>query len=117
MIDLITNITDAPGANTVQVDVYNKTLAPGAELRVPADLVDSKLRTLEKSGLIAIGSLPSWYTAAKKRKSRALTEDEMKARRVKPEIKVPPKKKETKDKALTPALPVEVVTELKINRG
>jgi len=81
LVVLIVNITDAPGAKPVQVDVFNKTLDPGAHIRIPADLVDSKLRALESNGLIAIGSLPPWYEAAKKRKGRALTDDE-KAKRI-----------------------------------
>lgn len=86
MVVLIVNITDAPGANPVQVDIYNKTLDPGAQIRIPADLVDAKLRSLEKSGLIAIGGLPPWYEAAKKRKGKALTSEEMAKR-----IVIPPK--------------------------
>jgi hypothetical protein len=97
LVVLIVNITDAPGANPVQVDVYNKTLDPGAQVRIPADLVDSKLRALEKSGLIAIGSLPPWYEAAKKRKGRALSAEEMANRIVSPKANVVPIKAGNKE--------------------
>ena len=80
MVVLVVNITDSPGSTPVQADVYNKTLAPGAEIRIPADLINEKLRALERNGLIAIGSLPSWYTTAKKRKGKVLSENQMKAR-------------------------------------
>ena len=68
MIVLIVNLTDAPGKDPVQVDIYNKTLDPGAHIRIPAALVNAKIRALEKQGLIAIDKLPAWYEAAKKKK-------------------------------------------------
>lgn len=80
MVVLITNLTDAPGHATgpTQIDIYNKTLDPGSQLKLPADLVDKKVRSLAegKAPLIAIGSLPPWYIAAKKRKGTPLTNEE-----------------------------------------
>jgi hypothetical protein len=73
---LITNLTDAPGKDPIQVDIYNKTLDPGTHIKLPADLVNGKIRALENSGLISIGNLPPWYVAAKKRKGRELTAEE-----------------------------------------
>lgn len=84
MIVDIVNITDGPGKAPVQVDIYNKTLDPGQSLRIPLELVTEKLRKLEKEGLIAIGSLPPWYLAAKKRVGRTLTPEEMAQRVVTP---------------------------------
>lgn len=88
MVVLIVNITDAPGSSPVQVDVYNKTLDPGAFIRIPADLVDSRLRALEVKGLIAIGGLPPWYEAAKKKKGKRLSDEEKANRIVSPPVKV-----------------------------
>jgi hypothetical protein len=85
LVVIITNITDAPGRNPTQVDVYNKTISPGGALRIPADLVTRKIRALEEAGLIAVGNLPSWYTAAKQRKGRALTPEEQAQRIVTPQ--------------------------------
>jgi hypothetical protein len=68
VVVLIVNLTDAPGKDPVQVDIYNKTLDPGAHIRIPAALVNAKIRALEKQGLIAIDKLPAWYEAAKKKK-------------------------------------------------
>lgn len=83
MIVIITNLTDGPGKTPTQVDIYNKTVEPGGVLNIPAGLIDAKLRNLEKSGLISIGSVPSWYTAAKAklRAGRILTSEE-RAKRV-----------------------------------
>lgn len=80
MIVQVTNITDGPGKSPAQVDIYNKTLDPGVTLRLPAELINEKVRKLEEAGLIAIGQLPSWYTAAKSRKGRSLTAEEMQKR-------------------------------------
>jgi hypothetical protein len=115
MVVLITNVTDAPGKNPAQVDIYNKTLAPGAQIKIPADLVTTKLRSLETRGLIVIGNLPPWYLTAKRR-SKPLSEAERQKRQVKP---VPPplpqpvlnKGPEKKDKKQ------EVVEEPTIKRG
>lgn len=84
MVVTVTNLTDGPGKTPVQVDIYNKTLDPGGILRLPAELVDSKIRTLEKAGLVAIGPLPAWYSAAKQRKGRVLSKEEQMKRLVQP---------------------------------
>ena len=97
---LITNLTDAPGKDPIQVDIYNKTLDPGSYIKLPADLVTQKIRSLESSGLIAIGSLPPWYVAAKKRKGRPLTPEEKQQMQVSPPAPVVPLKvKENKEKS------------------
>lgn len=85
----ITNVTDAAGKSPRQIDIYNKTLDPGDSVKVPSELVDEKIRSLEKDGYIAIGQVPSWYAAAKSRKGRgrSLTVEEL-ARRI---SKPPPK--------------------------
>jgi hypothetical protein len=83
MVVLITNVTDAPGKNPTHVDVYNKTLSPGAQIRIPIDLVTKKIRTLEDRGLVAIGNLPPWYVTAQRR-SKPLTEEEKQKRQVTP---------------------------------
>lgn len=80
---LITNITDIPGKNPTQVDIYNKTLAPGGSITLPADLVNQKLRAIEERGLIAIGNLPPWYVTAK-RHSKSLSKEEKQKRQVVP---------------------------------
>lgn len=87
MVVLITNVTDAPGKNPIQVDIYNKTLSPGSQIRIPADLVTKKIRELEDSGLIAIGNLPPWYLTAK-RHSKPLSAIERQKRIVRPTISV-----------------------------
>ncbi len=84
MVVDITNLTDGPGRTPTQVAVYNTTLDPGKTVRVPAELVDQKLRTLEKSGLISIGALPAWYAAAKQRKGKSLSKEEQQKRIVQP---------------------------------
>lgn len=83
---LIANLTDAPGKDPIQVDIYNKTLDPGAQIKLPADLVDKKIRSLEERGLIAIGSLPPWYLATKIKKGRPLSLEEKKKRQVSPAV-------------------------------
>lgn len=85
MVVLITNVTDAPGKNPIQVDIYNKTLSPGSQIRIPADLVTKKIRELEDSGLIAVGNLPPWYLTAKRR-SKPLSDIEKQKRMVRPPI-------------------------------
>lgn len=110
MVVLITNVTDAPGKNSTQVDIYNKTLSPGAQIRIPADLVTKKIRSLEEGGLIAIGNLPPWYLTAKKR-SKPLSEEEKQKRLVQPPP-IPLKfEKNKKDR------PVEVLEEPIAKRG
>jgi hypothetical protein len=83
MVVLITNVTDAPGKNPTHVDVYNKTISPGAQIKIPADLITKKIRTLEDRGLIVIGNLPPWYVTAKRR-SKPLSEEERQKRNVTP---------------------------------
>lgn len=97
MVVLITNVTDAPGKNPTHVDVYNKTLSPGAQIKIPIDLVTKKIRALEDRGLVAIGNLPPWYVTAK-RKSRPLTEEEKQKRQVTPQPEPIPLRPEKLDK-------------------
>lgn len=105
MIVEITNVTDGPGRTPTQVDIYNKTLDPGVSIKLPAELVDRKVRALEKQGLICIGQVPAWYLGAKTRKGRSLSAEERQKRIVKaapvPEpvpLKTPePKKEPAKD--------------------
>ncbi len=82
MIVEIINITDAPGRTPTQVDIYNKTIDPGVSLKLPAELVDKKVRSLEDQGLIAIGRVPPWYATAKQRKGKPLSSEERKRRQV-----------------------------------
>jgi hypothetical protein len=86
----ITNLTDGPSRTPVQVAIYNVTLDPGKTLRLPAELVDDKVRSLEKSGVISIGSLPPWYTAAKEKKGKSLSMEEQAKRVVRPLSPVQP---------------------------
>lgn len=83
---LITNMTDAPGhpKGPMQIDIHNRTISPGDQLRLPADLVNKKIKELEEQGLIAIGQMPAWYLAAKRRPSRALSQEERDRRQVPP---------------------------------
>jgi hypothetical protein len=82
----ITNLTDGPGKTPMQVAIYNATLDPGKTLRLPAELVDAKVRSLEKSGVISIGPLPPWYAAAKAKKGRSLSKEEQERRTVQPPV-------------------------------
>lgn len=93
MIVEIINITDAPGGTPTQVDIYNKTIDPGVSIKLPAELVDKKVRALEDQGLIAIGRVPPWYATAKQRKGKALTAAEKSRRTVQPKP-TPPGKSE-----------------------
>ena len=104
MIVLITNVTDAPGGKLQprQVDIYNKTLGPGEATRIPAELVDKRVRLLEKEGLIAIGALPSWYKAAKARTGKRLTDEQKRKLTVRPK---PPEKVEKPKKEKILSLP------------
>lgn len=86
----VTNLTDSPGKTPVQVAIYSKTLDPGDSIRLPAELLDAKVRSLETAGLISIGSLPSWYAALKAKKGRSLSAEEQAKRIVSsPPAKVP----------------------------
>ena len=84
MIVLVTNLTDAPGhaRGPTQVDIYNKTLNPGASIKIPADLVDRKIRLLAEGDapLISIGNLPPWYVTAKTSRGKPLSAEERKRR-------------------------------------
>ena len=119
MIVTITNVTDASGGKNqpTQVDIYNKTLDPGASMRIPAELIDKRVRALANEGLIAIGSLPSWYTAAKTRSGKKLTDEEKRNLTVrKPEAPPAPAPSPKKEKPTAPkpeaeqskAVPVEI---------
>lgn len=110
MVVLITNVTDAPGKNPTQVDIYNKTLSPGSQIRIPANLVTKQIRQLEDSGFIAIGNLPPWYLTAK-RKGKPLSDVEKQRRMVKPPISL---KSEKLDKSKKVA---EVTEEPVAKRG
>jgi hypothetical protein len=92
---LITNLTDAPGSLTppTQVDIYNKTIGPGDILKLPANLIDKKIRTLEVQGIISIGQVPSWYANAKAKKGKVLSPEE-KAKRISRSSQDIPKKVE-----------------------
>lgn len=107
MVVNITNITDGPGRNPVQVDIYNKTLAPGSSVKIPADLVTKRLRDLEAQGTIAIGRLPPWYVSAKSRRGRALTPEEKASRTVIPSSSSAPVVEKVEKKP-TPTTHVEV---------
>lgn len=95
MVVLITNVTDT-GNQPTHVDIYNKTLAPGAQIKIPMDLVNKNLRSLEERGLIAIGNLPPWYLTAKRR-SKPLSEEERQKRLVTP-APIKSEKPDKKDK-------------------
>ena len=92
MIVEVTNITDGPGRTPTQVDLYNKILDPGGSLKLPAELIDSKVRKLEERGLICIGPVPPWYASAKMRVGRSLTMAEMQKCTPPAPVKVEPKK-------------------------
>jgi hypothetical protein len=93
MVVVITNISDEPGDQKVSpatVDVWNKTLAPGASMNLPAELVNQKVRQLEMQGLIAIGRVPPWYVRAKQRgRGRELSAEERQKRMVVPPPQAP----------------------------
>ncbi len=96
MVVLITNVTDT-GKHPTHVDIYNKTLSPGAQIKIPIDLVNKNLRALEERGLIAIGNLPPWYLTAKRR-SKPLSEEERQKRLVTQALPKPEKLDKEKDK-------------------
>lgn len=84
MVVTIINITDAPESKKppTRLAIYTTHLDPGDELKLPASMVDARLRKLESDGYIAIGQLPSWYAASKARKNgrRPLTAKELEER-------------------------------------
>jgi hypothetical protein len=110
MVVLITNVTDALGGKhpPTQVDVYNKTLDPGSSLRIPAELIDKRVRALATAGLIAIGALPSWYTAAKARTGKRITDEEKKKLVVRVLPLAPPKKEKPAPPKVTPVEPEKI---------
>lgn len=75
----VINLTDGPGHNPEQLDIYNKTLNPGESIKIPAELVDEKLRKMSEGekAKIAIGQAPSWYVASKLRRGKELTREEI----------------------------------------
>lgn len=102
MIVLITNLTDAPGhgKGPTQIDIYNKTLNPGQQIKLPADLVSQKIRALAEgeAPIISIGNLPPWYVTAKTRKGVPLTAEERQKRM---ETRQAPPKATTKEKKVS----------------
>jgi len=73
----IVNLTDGPGKKPTQVDIYNRVLSPGDSIKIPAELVDHRLRAMADTGQISIGPVPSWYAAAKIHKARILSSEEI----------------------------------------
>jgi hypothetical protein len=102
MVVDVTNLTDGPNKTPIQVAIYNRTLDPGETIRLPAELVTSKIRVLEKQGLISIGALPAWYASAKTRKGRVLTPEQQAARTVIPDPETLPEVTSI-ESAVTPA--------------
>lgn len=70
MVVSILNVTDAPASKKppTRVAIYTTYLDPGEELKLPAAMVDARLRKLETDGYVVIGQVPSWYEASKARK-------------------------------------------------
>lgn len=94
MVVNIVNITDAPESKLAptRLAIYTTVLDPGEELKLPASMVDARIRKLEKQGYIVIGQVPSWYAASKARKmgSKVLTREEATARLKKAPAPTPP---------------------------
>ncbi len=86
MVVDITNLTDGPGKTPTQVALYNVTLEPGATVRLPAELVDAKVRSLEARGLVSIGALPGWYSTGRSKKGKVLSAEEQAKRTVRPPV-------------------------------
>jgi hypothetical protein len=86
MVVSITNVTDAPESKKTptRLAIYSVLLDPGDELKLPAPMVDARLRKLEADGYIIIGQLPSWYAASKAKKvgrrTVPLTQEELEKR-------------------------------------
>jgi len=112
----VTNITDGPGHTPVQVDIYNKTLDPGVSIKLPAELVDLKVRALETQGLICIGQIPAWYIGAKKHRGRELTIEEQQKRITKPLITLAAVKAQELKKAILKVSEEETPEELERKR-
>jgi hypothetical protein len=79
MVVEITNLTDAVASKVrpTQISIYSQKLNPGEVLKLPAHMVDARLRELEKSGYIGIGPVPSWYAASKAKRGRVLSADDV----------------------------------------
>ncbi len=93
MVVVIYNITDVPESKKTptRLAIYTTHLDPGEELRLPASMVDARLRKLETDGFITIGQLPSWYQASKmKRQGRGQPKDSKELEK----LVVKPKKEE-----------------------
>src|SRR6185369_14961677 len=86
MIVSIINITDGPESKKTptRLAIYTAHLDPGEELKLPASMIDTRIKNLEKQGYIVIGQLPSWYEASKSNKlgRKVLTQKELEARLV-----------------------------------
>jgi hypothetical protein len=82
MVVEIINITDGPHSDPELVEIYSKTLSPGESIKIPAELVDERLRQLAEGDnpKIAIGQAPSWYLASKIRRGKELTKEEIQKR-------------------------------------
>lgn len=82
MVVEIINITDGPHCDPELVEIYSKTLSPGESIKIPAELVDERLRQLAEGDnpKIAIGQAPSWYLASKIRRGKELTAEEVQRR-------------------------------------
>lgn len=98
MVVSILNITDAPESKKTptRLAIYTTHLDPGEELKLPASMVDARLRKLETDGYIVIGQVPSWYQASKARKSgqRPLSREEIAKRVTTPAKAEAPKEEE-----------------------
>lgn len=79
MVVLITNLTDGPGKRPRELRIFNTRLMPGKSMRIQAQFVDGKMRSLEEAGHISIGAVPAWYADHKSK--RTLSADEVVAAR------------------------------------
>lgn len=118
MVVDITNLTDGPGKTPVQVAIYNVTLDPGATIRLPAELINTKVKILQEQGLISIGAFPGWYSAGKKHKGNVLSAEEQ-AKRTRTPLPTSLKaKKETVHViSIKDEIMVEVEDELKLRKA
>lgn len=104
MVVSIVNITDAPESKKTptRLAIYTAHLDPGEELKLPAAMVDARIKKLEEQGYIVIGQLPSWYEASKAKKlgRSTLTQAELEERlTTKKKVEAPPAKAAPKFKA------------------
>ena len=79
MVVEVINVTDGPGQDPQQVQIFTRTLSPGESIKIPAELVDDRLRKLAEGNhpKISIGQAPSWYLASKIRRGQVLTPEEI----------------------------------------